>query len=245
MSKSRWIHITSLADFNSFLELIDYIKKAKIINPFLKISCDLGSEYTKYKRNELIKNRVFEVFDFIFLSGKELDNLMVNPKNSKMNLNKNMKILFQANRGANQQILVTKYENKYELYNKIDERINKKTFWQERLKFQDIINDTGAGDFFAGGFIGGMLSDRLLSHQPTPIEIGSIVAKERLKVNSIDEACYKANIATKEFIEKLFLDEELNLGQLVKLKWTQVKNAWIFSVIVSFIIGIITGAIMR
>ena len=66
LSKSRWIHITSLADFNSFLELIDYIKKAKIINPFLKISCDLGSEYTKYKRNELIKNRVFEVFDFIF-----------------------------------------------------------------------------------------------------------------------------------------------------------------------------------
>ena len=90
-----------------------------------------------------------------------------------------------------------------------------------------------------------MLSDRLLSHQLTPIEIGSIVAKERLKVNSIDAACYKANIATKEFIEKLFLDEELNLGQLVKLKWTQVKNAWIFSVIVSFIIGIITGAIMR
>lgn len=244
LSKSRWIHITSFSDFNIFLNLIDYIKKAKIINPFLKISCDLGSEYTKYKRNELIKNRVFEVFDFIFLSGKELDNLMVNPRNSKLNLNKNMKILFQSCRGTNQQILVTKYENKYELYNKIDEHINKKTFWQERLASQDIINDTGAGDFFAGGFIGGMLSDRLLSHQPTPIEIGSIVAKERLKVNSINEACYKANIATTEFIKKLFMDEELNCGQLIKLRWNQIKNAWIFSVIVSFILGIITSAIM-
>lgn len=90
---------------------------------------------------------------------------------------------------SKQQILVVKHENRYELYKKVDGKIKVKTFWQQELESKAIVNDTGAGNFFAGGYIGGMMSNKFLGHQPMPIDIGSIVAKERLKAKTIDEAC--------------------------------------------------------
>lgn len=245
LTKSRWIHITSFSDFDVFQGMINYIKEAKLLNPFLRISCDLGSEYTGVKRHELISKGIFDVFDFIFLNNDEKNNLIVNPSTSKRKQNNNLKKLFQQNNLRNQQILVTKYENRYELYNMVDDHIQIKKFWQQRLSKNDIVNDTGAGDFFAGGFIAGILSNKLLSHQPAPIEVGSIVAKERLKANLVDTACANITPRVNKYIKELFKDDELNIGQYIRIKWDKVKNAWIFSVIVSFIIGIITGIIVQ
>ena len=115
---------------------------------------------------------------------------------------------------------------------------------EQKLTASSIVNDTGAGDFFAGGFIGGMLSAKFLPHQPMPIDLGSIVAKERLKSNSIEDACKKANSEVDKYMKEIYQNEELNIGQLIKIKWEKVKNAWIFSIIVSFILGIITTLIV-
>lgn len=204
LSKTRWIHITSLSAIDDFLEIINYIREAKRNNPFLKISADLGDEYTSEKRLRLIDERVFEVFDFIFLSNKEKENLMVNPFGEKKRIRDNFDLLFQANKLNEQQILVIKHENRYELYKKMNGRIRVKTFGQQELEATAIVNDTGAGDFFAGGFIGGMLSDKFLAHQPMPIDIGSIVAKERLKTNTIDEACNNASRRINDYMKQIF-----------------------------------------
>lgn len=187
---------------------------------------------------------VFEVFNFIFLSNQEKMNLLVNPKGRREKKNDNLKLLFQANGLTTQQILVVKQKNKYELYNNINGQISVIRFWQQKLTASSIVNDTGAGDFFAGGFIGGMLSAKFLPHQPMPIDLGSIVAKERLKSNSIEDACKKANSEVDKYMKEIYQNEELNIGQLIKIKWEKVKNAWIFSIIVSFILGIITTLIV-
>lgn len=204
LSRTRWIHITSLSAIDDFLEIIRYIKEAKMKNPFLKVSADLGDEYTSEKRLRLINERVFEAFDFIFLSNKEKENLMVNPFGDRERIRDNFDLLFQANKLNEQQILVIKHENRYELYKKMNGKIRVKTFSQQELELSAIVNDTGAGDFFAGGFIGGMLSDKFLAHQPMPIDIGSIVAKERLKVDTIDEACHNANSKINDYMKEIF-----------------------------------------
>lgn len=204
LSKTRWIHITSLSAFDDFLEIIDFIREAKENNPFLKISADLGDEYTSDKRLRLLEKKVFELFDFIFLSNKEKENLMVNPHGDRMRIRDNLDSLFQANKLNEQQIIVIKHENRYELYKKINGKIRVKTFWQHELELDAIVNDTGAGDFFAGGFIGGMLSNKFLTHQPMPIDIGSIAARERLKVDTIDEACNNAMISIDHYMKKVF-----------------------------------------
>lgn len=204
LSRTRWIHITSLSAIDDFFEIINYIKEAKRNNPFLKISADFGNEYTSEKRLRLIDERVFEIFDFIFLSNKEKENLMVNPFGEKERIRDNFDLLFQANRLSEQQILVIKHENRYELYKKMSGKIRMKTFWQQELEATAIVNDTGAGDFFAGGFIGGMLSDKFLAHQPMPIDIGSIVAKERLKTDAIDEACNNARNSVEYYMKQIF-----------------------------------------
>ena len=204
LSKTRWIHITSLSAIDDFLKIMQCIYKAKEKNPFLKISADLGDEYTSDKRLRLIKERVFEPFDFLFLSNKEKENLMVNPLGNEGKIRDNLEVLFQANKFNEQQILVIKHENRCELYKKINGRIRMKTFWHQELELDAIVNDTGAGDFFAGGFIGGMLSDKFLAHQPMPIDIGSIAARERLKVDTIDEACNNAMISIDRYMKQVF-----------------------------------------
>ena len=244
LSKTRWIHISSLSAFDDFLEIIQYIRDAKQRNPFLIVSADLGDEYTSGKRRQLLEKHVFEVFNFIFLSNQEKMNLLVNPKGRREKKNDNLKLLFQANGLTIQQILVVKQKNKYELYNNINGQISVIRFWQQKLTASSIVNDTGAGDFFAGGFIGGMLSAKFLPHQPMPIDLGSIVAKEMLKSNSIEDACKKANSEVDKYMKEIYQNEELNIGQLIKIKWEKVKNAWIFSIIVSFILGIITTLIV-
>lgn len=98
LSRTRWIHITSLSAIDDFLEIVKCIKEAKLKNPFLKVSADLGDEYTSEKRLRLIEARVFEAFDFIFLSNKEKENLMVNPFGDKEKIRDNFDLLFQANK---------------------------------------------------------------------------------------------------------------------------------------------------
>lgn len=214
LSRARWIHITSLSAIDDFLEIMQCINKAKMINPFLKISADLGDEYTSDKRLRLIKERVFEPFDFLFLSNKEKENLMVNPLGDEGKIRDNLEILFQANKFNEQQILVIKHENRCELYKKINGRIRMKIFWHQELELDAIVNDTGAGDFFAGGFIGGMLSNKFLAHQPMPIDIGSIAAKERLKVDTIDEACNNAMISIDRYMKQVFEIENHTLNSV-------------------------------
>lgn len=89
-----------------------------------------------------------------------------------------------------------------------------KIFWHQELELDAIVNDTGAGDFFAGGFIGGMLSNKFLAHQPMPIDIGSIAAKERLKVDTIDEACNNAMISIDRYMKQVFEIENHTLNSV-------------------------------
>ena len=90
LSKTRWIHISSLSAFDDFLEIIQYIRDAKQRNPFLIVSADLGDEYTSGKRRQLLEKHVFEVFNFIFLSNQEKMNLLVNPKGRREKKNDNL-----------------------------------------------------------------------------------------------------------------------------------------------------------
>ena len=243
LSKTRWIHISSLKDFHGFMDIINWIKMAKHQNPFLKVSADLGAEYIENYREDLIDMRVFDVFDFMFLSEDERKMLVVNDKADNETKNDNMKCVLQSNGKNNKQILVVKYANKYELYNNIDGCICKKKFWEQKLPMRKIVNDTGAGDFFAGGFIGGMLSDRLLSHQPTPISVGAIAARERLKVDSINVACSNITTKTTEYIDKLMRQDKYNWKQLLCMRVASITRTQWFSIVASAILGAIIGHI--
>ena len=110
-----------------------------------------------------------------------------------------------------------------------------RTYHHKKLAFTRILNDTGAGDAFAGGFIAGMLSPQMLSHQPAPIQLASIIANERLK--SIEWPINLKEVANNFFCKNM-KNERLNRTQKIKINLEVFKNP-----AVDFILGIVTGLI--
>lgn len=234
MASSKWVHISSFSEFSIFEYFIDCAQKAKFINPNLKVSLDLGYEYTKIHKVKLVN--VFSIADYIFLNKNELDNLAANADVKQQNRIDNLAALCNYEKASNTQVIIIKGKDKHEIISFFDGVSYTRTFWYKRLLRIQIHNDTGAGDVFAGGFIAGILTPCLLTHQPAPIQLGAIVASERLKSKGFPEDTMR--LAAHEFIIKSQLNERKNNFQRIKIYIESYIEAFI-----SLIIGIIAGVI--
>lgn len=233
LASAKWIHITSLKDIYQFIRIIEYAHQAKIKNPYLKISFDPGYDYTKNHWTTL--KSILPLVDFLFLSKSEASNISKNQglsiKAKALDLGEDLKEC-----GANPQIIIIKKTTSSVLINLIDNKPFVRTYYHKKLSYTKILNDTGAGDAFAGGFIAAMLSPYMLSYQPAPIQLASIAACERLKSIDWPETSLKEN--TKKFFRHNMKNESLNKTQWLKIKAEILKNPF-----VNFIIGIVTGVI--
>lgn len=232
LSSANWIHISSLSNIEQFKTICDYLEQAKTKNPFLTISVDPGFAYTKNHIDVLQK--IFPISDFVFLNKTELSNISYNlGLSTKDKLN----ILGQEmlNMALAPQVLIIKNKNKSLLLNLIDGAPFVRTYYHKKLLGIRILNDTGAGDAFAGGFIAGMLSPKMLSYQPAPIRMGTIAATERMRAQD-----WPNNLKSKahDFYKKNMKDEKSN-----KKQWLKIHFPFLEKPIVDMIIGIITGVI--
>lgn len=233
LSSAKWIHITSLKDTSQFISIMEYVHQAKIKNPHLKISFDPGYDYTKNHWTTLKK--FLPLVDFLFLSKSEASNISKNQglsiKAKALELGEELKEC-----GANPQVIIIKNTTSSVLINLIGNKPFVRTYYHQKLAYTKILNDTGAGDAFAGGFIAAMLSPYMLSYQPAPIQLASIAARERLKSIDWPEATLKEN--AKVFFRYNMKNESLNKTQWLKIKAEILKNPF-----VNFIMGIVTGVI--
>lgn len=232
LSSAKWIHITSLPDPNQFVEICGYIKEAKEKNPFLTISVDPGYDYTKNQIDVLRK--IFPIADFVFLNKTELSNISFN---LGLSTKEKLNVLGQelVNGSLAPQVLVIKNKNKSILLNLIEGVPFARTYYHRKLFGVRILNDTGAGDAFAGGFIAGMLSPKMLSYQPAPIKLATIAANERMKSENWP---IQLKSEAHKFFKQNMKDEKKNRKQ-----WFKTYFPFLEKPIVDLIIGIITGVI--
>lgn len=232
LASAKWIHMTSLKDVYQFKCIADLVNKAKLVNPQLKVSIDPGYDYTKSHWKTL--KTILPIVDYVFLSKNEFYNISLHNglgKRSKViELGKEL-----INCNANPQIIIIKGKSCNILLSLINSDPFVRTYHHKKLAFTRILNDTGAGDAFAGGFIAGMLSPLMLSHQPAPIQLASIAANERLKSiewpSTLKETAYN-------FFSKNMKNERLNQRQKIKIHLEFLKIP-----AVDFILGIVTGLI--
>ena len=78
------------------------------------------------------------------------------------------------------------------------EEANGAPIWGTSLR-----QDTGAGDSFAGGFISGMLDDRLNSDIAEPIQLGVLAAKGRMRSFDYENPYLNIQKLTDAFFEAL------------------------------------------
>lgn len=235
LCSTRWIHISSLADFNQFIFILEMIKKAKEKNPLIRLSIDPGYQYVKNRKSEL--HAAFAVADYVFLSENELRMLVGDESLSSKILTQDITAIFNYYKPSNSQVLVIKKANKIEMYSFTNGNLHLATFWNKNLQINKILNDTGAGDAFAGGFIAACLSSQYIVHQPFPIEMGMVAAAARLKCKG--DPTRQIQIDAEKFTKLLQKEEEINGKQ----RWRKIKQAIgeHFSV---YVTGIATGLIV-
>ena len=235
LASARWVHLTSLSDFNQFEFFVDRITDAKLINPHLRFSLDPGDEYTRNYADKL--SNAFSAADYIFLSEKEFNNIKGGqdfPWRTRVDA---VGLLARESERFDTQVLIVKSQNHHILLNYLNGNPLKRKFWHHRLWRTQIRNDTGAGDVFAGGVIAGLLSSYLITHQPAPIRLGAILAAEKLRAGKTPTD--KIRTKSHEFFEKDQKNEHDNIRQKIQTWW---ENSW--PLIVSSVISFLTGLVL-
>lgn len=178
LSRARWIHLSSLSDFNQFEVIMRYVIQAKTLNPMLKISMDPGFEYTSLRRERLMP--LVSNTDYIFLNKSEKRNLGLNERSARP-LYRNLREYFTAINPSPDRTLIIKHDDRHELLRFLDKKCHIRTIRHQKLYQYQLNNDTGAGDSFAGGFISGMLDERINNDIAGPIQLGVLAAKGRMR----------------------------------------------------------------
>lgn len=236
LASGRWIHLTSLSDFEQFEFFVGRVCDAKRLNPNLRFSIDPGDEYTRRYGHRL--SNAFAAADYVFLSQKEFDNITGGGDFPWRNRVDAVGALADAQATFSTQVLIVKSANKHVLLNYLQDNPLRRTFWHARLWRPQIRNDTGAGDVFAGGVIAALLSPFLLSHQPAPIKLGAALSAVRMRAGRFPVAALKS--VAWQFIESNQRNERDNLRQRIQLLWE--KNwPWLLSSIISFATGVLVA----
>ncbi len=177
LSQARWIHLSSLSDFDQFEAIMQYVAEAKRLNPNLKVSMDPGFEYTSVRRERLQKMACY--VDYIFLNKSEKRNLGANERSARP-MYKQICEFCSAIKANPEQTLVIKYDDRHELLRFEEGHSKIRTVRHKKLHQYQLNNDTGAGDSFAGGFIAGMLDKRIDGEIAEAIQVGVIAARGRM-----------------------------------------------------------------
>lgn len=200
LSQARWVHLSSLSDFDQFEAIMKYVADAQKLNPDLKVSVDPGFEYTSLRRERL--QPLLACVNYIFLNNSEKRNLGKNAENMR-ELYANLTEYFSALPASTERTLIIKHEDRHELVSFENGRCRVRTVRHKKLYQYELNNDTGAGDSFAGGFISGMLFGRLNNDIAGPIEMGVIAAKGRMRSFDYENPYLTIQNYTGRFIDSL------------------------------------------
>lgn len=238
LAQAKWIHISSLSKFEQFEEIMLYVIKAKEKNRFIRISVDPGYKFTDEYRDRLQK--YLKIADYVFLNEKEYVNLIIN--NDMANNDKYIKLsaYFNNPENVNTKVFIIKHKNRHELIDFVNGAPF--VYYHKQLCNFEIFNDTGAGDCFAGGFIAGLLSDKLIAQQPAPISLGALASKTRMNTPNNNEVYNNIANEAKKFISKKYINGRNSKKQkMIFFFKSNLKAtlAFLWGAIVSFIISAI------
>ena len=200
LAKTRWIHLSSLSDFDQFEAIMQYVIEAKKQNPELKISMDPGFEYTSRRRERL--QPLISYADYIFLNKSEKKNLGLNAPTARPLYANLCQYFSEINPDPNRPLIV-KHDDRHELIRFEDRKARIRTVRHKKLYQYQLNNDTGAGDSFAGGFISGMLDERLNHDIAGPIQLGVLAAKGRMRSFDYENPYLNIQKLTDHFFETL------------------------------------------
>lgn len=158
---------------------------------------------------------------------------MLNESFSENDKRTKLSSYFYSSDNIDTKVFIIKHKSHHQLIDFVNGRTY--VYYHRTLPFYKINNDTGAGDCFAGGFIAGMLSNKLLAQQPAPISLGVLCSRARMTAVNNKAVFDNIEKQSEKFFYQKYKDGELNVKQRVRL---------FFQSHIDFVLGFISSLII-
>jgi len=173
LNRTRHVHVTSFFDDRTPHVVYSIIKEARACNPYLKCSFDPGFRWVTTQKDFVIE--LARLVDVVFLNSHEFSALFgEDEQEASISLRKTLES------GPKHQRVFQKSKTFTRVYRRFNDKIMSSTCYHSALRDCEVIDDTGAGDVFAGAIIGAELANLPLITASVPLAVD--LAKAKLKV---------------------------------------------------------------
>ncbi|MFI0608771.1 MAG: carbohydrate kinase family protein [Anaerolineae bacterium] len=190
LAAARWIHVSSFHHRAALRVLAEAIDRARNLNASLIVSFDPGDEYTERlrglddstgKEGPPFVEEFLAKCDFVFLNGKEARNLARVSGRRRVESRVLGEEIFKV-AGERCRLVIVKNRSSHIVFQRrilgTEKVVLVRRWWHLRIPL--VIDDVGAGDVFAGGFIAAHLRPYFVELGKGPSRLGASLVRARL-----------------------------------------------------------------
>ncbi|MCE0485422.1 PfkB family carbohydrate kinase [Ornithinimicrobium sediminis] len=176
LSGARLVHVTAFAEQREPIVLATLLQELKAKWPAVTITCDPSALWAPVDRPKAV-NDILASVDIIIMNAREFD--LISCRMPGMSDKDAASECFRLVANLRSVIVVKRYD-RIKIFHRVGAEVNERIFQNPHiLDATEVVDDTGAGDAFAAGFIGGLCLPGF--EEADSVDLGLRLARRKLR----------------------------------------------------------------